>query len=157
MKKNEVEFLDEKQNQPKPVYEDFINLDDGAPEIMVLEDDPIVLRQLKSLIMNTLPFARVVGFDSSLEAIEWVRRQDRLPSLAILDVVLRQGTGIEFSRDLRKQFIGIPHFFISGLQHQDFVKIVSPISISPTYLEKPLDPFKLKNLLLHFLPDALAK
>lgn len=128
---------------------------DGCPEIIVLEDDPMLLRQLKSMILSTLPVARVTGFDSSIEAFDYLKSLRRLPQLAILDIFLKKGTGIEFSRRLKKNQMSIPHFYVSGLPMIDFLGAVKGDTALPPYLEKPLDPMDLKRLLIHFLPGAV--
>src|SRR5262249_20108593 len=116
--------------------------------ILVVDDDAVVRRMLS----DTLGRAGyvVVTASSSSEALRFVA--DEEPVLAIVDLVLPDGDGIELLGQLRASWPALPALVVTGY--------VEPRSIveamrrgAHDYLAKPLDP----DVLLSACRAALAR
>lgn len=105
---------------------------------LLLEDDP----DYADLIKHTLERAghQVVTFDRVAPAIAFAER--KAPALAILDVMLPDGSGIDTCQRLRVRFPELPILFLSSLDRS--VDICTGLdSGGDDYLTKPFYPQEL--------------
>ncbi|MBR0162856.1 MAG: response regulator [Oscillospiraceae bacterium] len=71
-----------------------------VPNIILVEDAPIILRGLIRTVREELPEAEVRGFRTGAEALAYAR--ENLVSVAFLDIELSGENGIELSRRLKE-------------------------------------------------------
>lgn len=104
------------------------------PAVMIVEDEAIIAFSLEDSFQDE--GYEVVGpFSSCADALSSVAT--RLPSLAILDATLSDGSCIELARELRRR--GVPFLVYSG--HGEFEDHSSELD-GITWIEKPASPDK---------------
>jgi DNA-binding response OmpR family regulator len=80
-------------------------------------------------------------FDNSSDALAWLRR--RTPDLALVDVLLRDGTCVFVARELRRK--KVPYAIYSGLNPPE---PIAPEFQDVTWLRKPVSRQQLSETLL---------
>lgn len=110
----------------------------AAQRILAVDDDPDIL----SMVRMTL---ELEGFEigtagSASEAHQWIR-QNGLPHLAIIDIMMPGTNGIELAHDVQK-FADLPIIMLTAVDEEDTV--VSTIEeVAEDYVTKPFNPKEL--------------
>jgi DNA-binding NarL/FixJ family response regulator len=69
-------------------------------KLFIVEDSPAILRALQTLLSD-IPQVEIVGYaDNAREASELI--DQRKPDVALLDISLSEGTGIDVSKSIKK-------------------------------------------------------
>lgn len=112
---------------------------DGAPVVMMVDDDKAVLSANMSLIRDSMPHADVVGFTRPSEALAYAG--DHSVSLAFLDIELGveagNMNGLELCRELLSADPYINVVFLTG--HRDYAFDAWDTGACG-YILKPLTP-----------------
>ncbi len=136
------------------VIDDDLPLDLSGPRVLLIEDDPMVIRELRSLIHKNLKYATVKDFDSSEDALSFLKSSYDLPHLIVVDIHLKGNNGLEFSKKLIHEYKDIPFMFLTGMPQEEFFKMAKNYSALPPYLEKPLEQEDFKKLLKNYFPKT---
>jgi DNA-binding NarL/FixJ family response regulator len=83
-----------------------------AKNVLIVDDHPVVRRGLRELLDGETGLQVVGEAASEAEALE-VAEQEPAPDLALVDVHLQDGSGIELVKQLRSQHEGLPVLVIS--------------------------------------------
>ena len=95
----------------------------GGMEIFIVDDSPIIRARLIDLL-NAVPGARVMGHASGArEAIEAVLRAK--PDLVVLDLSLKEGTGFEVLKAVRRQAPQIDFYMLSNFSAPPYRALAS--------------------------------
>jgi FixJ family two-component response regulator len=123
-------------------------MNDSAPIVFVVDDDPAVREAVGRLIASI--GLRVETFGSTREFLNGRRPEG--PACLVLDVRLPDVSGLEFQRDLAAANFHIPIIFITG--HADIPMTVRAMKAGAVeFLTKP---FRGQEL-LDAIQDAIAK
>ncbi len=105
--------------------------------ILVVEDEPILLRQLTRRVQEALPEAEIVAFDNAEDAIA------ALPSgvinIAFLDIAIGTVTGVDLARHVKTAYPGCDIVFTTGYSeyaHKAFELGASDYLMKPVTVEK---------------------
>ena len=71
---------------------------DGAPNVLLVDDSPIVLEGGLPILRQALPGANIVGFTRRQEAVEYFTQNP--VALAFLDIELGRSSGLDLCREL---------------------------------------------------------
>ena len=71
---------------------------DEAPNVLLVDDSPIVLKGGLPILRQALPGANVVGFTKRQEAVEYFKQNP--VALAFLDIELGRSSGLDLCREL---------------------------------------------------------
>jgi transcriptional regulator with XRE-family HTH domain len=71
---------------------------DGAPNVLLVDDSPIVLEGGLPILRQALPGANIVGFTRRQEAVEYFTQNP--VSLAFLDIELGRSSGLDLCRKM---------------------------------------------------------
>jgi CheY-like chemotaxis protein len=130
-------------------------VDKAAVKILVLDDDPFMLRLLTHQLHH-IGFPLVIGCDRGRTALEWVDRPDESPDIIICDLNMPEMDGIEFLRKLVERNYSGGAILVSGEGErvlQAAEKLVRGYGMSLLgYLSKPLRPDALGALLEKWAP-----
>jgi two-component system phosphate regulon response regulator OmpR len=118
--------------------DEFVQMTQAAPRILVADDDPEIRKLLARYIESQ-------GFRVALAA-NCAELRERLATgqidLIVLDVMLPDGSGLEVSRDLRAERSSIPIILLTALK-EDVDRIVGLEIGADDYLGKPFNPREL--------------
>lgn len=107
-------------------------------KLLIVEDEPLLARQLVSIVQDLEPTAEIVGQCTGIvSTLEWLRLHDA-PDLILMDIELSDGQCFEIFRQYR---------------------VVSPVIFTTAYDEYALKAFKVNSvdyLLKPVRPDELA-
>lgn len=81
------------------LLDEMYTVEDDAPEILVVEKQPAILKSFVQLIGGTVPEARVRGFDSFSETQRYA--ESRHVSAAFIDVELHEDSGFVLAKLLQ--------------------------------------------------------
>ncbi len=150
IKQQIVKFLDEKktlkemqENEENDKHEedekneDRLNIPvaDELKHILVIDDDPIMLRLIKSELKDCYNVATAVSGKIGLTFL-----QRKKTDLILLDYEMPQENGVEILEKIRanEKLANIPVVFLTGIKDRE--KIMSVITMKPQgYLLKPID------------------
>jgi two-component system, response regulator YesN len=90
---------------------------------------------------------------SSLEA-ENILNSTKI-DLVVSDYRLKQETGLDFIKKMRKQEISIPMIILSGFAEEEFIKQALSLSIVQDFVVKPISSGDLKKVLSRYLNQEL--
>lgn len=94
-------------------------------KIFIIEDEKAALRNLKAILAEICPEAKIAGeADSICESIEWLENND-MPELVFMDIHLADGSAFEIF---------------------DHIKITCPIIFTTAYDEYALKAFKVNSI-----------
>ncbi|MCP4656480.1 MAG: response regulator transcription factor [bacterium] len=110
----------------------------AAQRILVVDDDPDILRVVRYTL--ELEGFEVGSAGSAREALEWIR-QNGLPHMAVVDIMMPGRNGIELCRDVQK-FSDLPVIMLTAVDDEGTV--VSTIDeVAEDYVTKPFRPREL--------------
>ncbi|HUB83460.1 MAG TPA: response regulator [Bryobacteraceae bacterium] len=89
-----------------------MNHRDGRPAVLVVEDDPAVLR-LMELVLASGGFD-TVAVGKAADGLAQVRQRQGRFDLAILDIVMPGVSGLDLAGDLDREFPNLKILYISG-------------------------------------------
>lgn len=124
-------LLDEPQHQEKP-------------QVIVVEDLPVLLAGFVRLLGAELPGAEVTGFSSAAKALAFAR-EIRI-SLAFLDIELSGEDGLSLSMELTDLQPNVNIIFLTS--HADYMRAALNNHCSG-YILKPLTPEKIRHEIAH--------
>lgn len=125
--------------------------DISATRILILDDDPFILKLLKRMLAN-LGFSSVSCCENGVDALKLLNDAATRPDLILLDLNMPGMDGIEFVRHLVGQKFSGSLILVSGEDErmlQVTEKLVQAHQISILgYLKKPVEPDALRALLM---------
>jgi DNA-binding response OmpR family regulator len=113
------------------------------PRCLIVEDQALIGMSLEAYLEDA-GYDVVGPFMRRAQALAWL--EANTPELAVLDVMLPDGSSVDLARELRKR--GVPFAIYSGLK---------PATDTPEFqgvpwLEKPMSRVALKEVLARLLP-----
>jgi DNA-binding response OmpR family regulator len=113
------------------------------PRCLIVEDQALIGMSLEAYLEDA-GYDVVGPFMRRAQALAWLETDT--PELAVLDVMLPDGSSVDLARELRKR--GVPFAIYSGLK---------PATDTPEFqgvpwLEKPMSRVALKEVLARLLP-----
>lgn len=79
--------------------------------IVIVDDHPLLRERLAQLINNELDMEVIGEAESAKEAIQLIR--ERSPDLAIIDITLKDSSGLELIKSIKTLSIGVPILVLS--------------------------------------------
>jgi two-component system response regulator len=115
-------------------------LRDGAPEILLVEDDPDDLELALRAIREHRVAVRIEVARDGAEALRLLDAQDRLPTVVILDLGLPKVDGLEVLRRIRMDLRTrcLPVVVLSSSSEQGTVLESYRLGVN-SYVRKPVD------------------
>ncbi len=110
------------------------------PNILVVEDVPVILQGILRTLEEELPNAEVSGFRTGAEALEYAR--DNRLAMAFLDIELSGEDGIELAKQLKEIDGHINIIYLTC--HYEYTRAALETYCSG-YILKPLTPEKLRR------------
>ena len=117
---------------------------DGAPDIILVEDEPVILKGFMHILSDTLPDAQVFGFSNTAEALRFA--DGNRIAVAFLDVELYGESGLDLARKLQEVNPRTNIIFLTG--HTEYTAEALDLHCSG-YLLKPLTPDKIRREIAH--------
>jgi EAL domain-containing protein (putative c-di-GMP-specific phosphodiesterase class I)/FixJ family two-component response regulator len=131
-------------------------MDPGATEILLLDDDPFMLKLL-TVMLAQLGFTRVAVCDSGEKALQRVTDTEDLIDLIFLDINMPGMDGIEFIRRLVECQYGGSVILVSGESSRILESVEKLVEahhlIALGRLQKPVQPAELANLIGKLEPN----
>jgi EAL domain-containing protein (putative c-di-GMP-specific phosphodiesterase class I)/DNA-binding NarL/FixJ family response regulator len=131
-------------------------MDPGTTEILLLDDDPFMLKLLRVMLAQ-LGFARVAVCDSGEKALQRVTETKDLIDLIFLDINMPGMDGIEFIRRLVECQYGGSVILVSGENSRILESVEKLIEahhlIALGRLQKPVKPGELASLISKLEPN----
>jgi DNA-binding response OmpR family regulator len=122
----------------------------GVPRILVVDDDPEELLFLDRAIQRAEANAVIDWVTTPVEARALLERHSY--ALILLDHSLGEhSSGTDFWIDSVKRGENLPVVFVSGLSYFEFLRLVGRHRVAPAFLEKPVKPGELAQVLVSFL------
>jgi DNA-binding response OmpR family regulator len=110
----------------------------AAQRILAIDDDPDILQVVRYTL--DLEGFEIATASSAASALEWIR-QNGLPHLAIVDIMMPGTNGIDFCREVQK-FSDLPVIMLTAVDEE--ATVVSTIEeIAEDYVTKPFNPREL--------------
>ncbi|MBE3640633.1 response regulator [Mangrovicoccus algicola] len=110
----------------------------SAPTILIVDDDP----EIRSLLARYLSQQGLRVQTAASRRESETRLAQGLPDLAVLDVMLPDGSGLEICRDLRARHAHLPIIMLTALK-EDVDRIIGLEIGADDYLGKPFNPREL--------------
>lgn len=111
-----------------------------GPDILVVEDVPVILRGLVRTLREELPQARVQGFRAGGEALNYAAAHPL--GIAFLDIELAGESGIELAERLKQRNPRLNIIYLTS--HTEYTRQALD-SYCSGYVLKPLTPEKLRR------------
>lgn len=133
---------DDEEELPPEVNESLLNMESSSFKVMIVDDDPITQKLVKSFLMKNK--FQVASYLDPVEALDAVRKEN--PDLIILDLMMPKMTGYEFLDNLKIYHADIDCKILVGSGKQ-FVKdrLKSLEKGADDFMDKP---YRFKELLL---------
>lgn len=113
--------------------------------IVIVDDEPLILRNLKNSIQTAAPEFKVVG--TATDGMTGLRIIRELkPDVAFVDICMPVMNGLEIIETLRKEDKETGIVILSGYQEFEYAKKAISLGVID-YLVKPLNPLALKDFL----------
>lgn len=126
------DLVDEPENEEK------------SPVMIVVEDEPVILKGFVHLLSDTLPNTQVFGFQSGMEALQFA--QSNRVDAAFLDIELCGESGVELAKEMSAIKPRINIIFLTG--HSEYYAEALDMHCSG-YILKPLTPKKIRKEIEH--------
>ena len=123
---------------------DELNGRDDAPSLIIVEDEPVILKGFVHILSDTLPEAQVFGFSNTAEALRFA--DGNRIAVAFLDVELYGESGRELAKKLQEISPRTNIIFLTG--HTEYTAEALDLHCSG-YLLKPLTPDKIRREMDH--------
>ena len=123
---------------------DELNGLDSPPNLIIVEDEPIILKGFVHILSDTLPDAQVFGFQNGADTLQFAAG-NRI-AVAFMDVELSGESGIALAEKLQGINPRTNIIFLTG--HSDYTGEALTLHCSG-YLLKPLTPRKILNEISH--------
>ncbi len=123
---------------------DTMNSACDPPVMIVVDDEPVILRGFVHILEDTLPKTEVYGFRNAKEALSFAKT-NRI-DVAFLDIELAGESGLSLGRELSVINPRVNIIFLTG--HSEYAMDALEMHISG-YLMKPLTPRKIKDEIAH--------
>lgn len=123
-------------------------------KIYVIEDDPISLTLLNTLIKNDGFEAKTFSdFHQAMKELDTDNSQKELPVAIFSDFMLPQGDGLDFLNQLREKFSAeeIPFYFVTGVQKE----VIEPFVEKHNYSEILMKPIERETI--HRIMEKLQR
>lgn len=117
----------------------------STKRILLVEDDLELLTELQDLLFETGRYD-VVARESGIDALEVIKKNPRID--LIISDYLMVGKGSDLAR-VAVEF-GIPVIIITG-NYEEAIKALRGYSLKVPVLKKPFNPYKLIEMLDHYL------
>lgn len=117
----------------------------SAKKILLVEDDLELLTELQDFLMSTNRFD-VIARENGIDAMETLKKEPRID--LIVSDYLMVGKGSDLARAAIGH--GIPVIIITG-NYEEAVKALKGYSLKVPVLKKPFNPYKLVELMDHYL------
>ena len=114
--------------------------------ILLVDDEPPLVRDFKAVISNASPDWEVVAVAPDGEAALQLLASGLLPDLIITDIRMPVMSGLEMARTLRDQKIDVPVAVLSGYQEFDYARTALSLGVFD-YLSKPVSVESVRQLL----------
>ncbi len=114
-------------------------------QVLLVEDDLELLTELQDFLFSTGKFD-VIARENGIDALEVLRKYPRIDM--IVSDYLMVGKGSDLARQAVKT--GIPVIIITG-NFEEAVKALRGYSLKVPVVKKPFDPYKLVELMDHYL------
>jgi len=123
---------------------DVLNGPDTPPNVIVVEDEPVILKGFVHILSDTLPETQTIGFQTGADALHFAAG-NRI-AVAFLDVELCGESGIDLARRLLDINPRTNIIFLTG--HTEYTGEALDLHCSG-YLLKPLTPEKILREIVH--------
>ena len=123
---------------------DVIGDPDSTPVVIVVEDEPIILKGFLHILCDTLPDLDIFGFQTSNEALKFA--EGNRIDIAFLDVELFGESGIDLAEKLSLINPQTNIIFLTG--HSEYTGDALKLHCSG-YILKPLTPEKIREEIAH--------
>lgn len=137
------------QNYP-PFFQGFFTdmahpFQDSVKKVLLVEDDLELLTELQDFLMSHGQFD-VIARENGIEALETLKKNPRI------DIIVSDYLMVGKGSDLAKAAVemGVPVIIITG-NYDEAVKALKLYSLKVPVLKKPFNPFKLAELIDHYL------
>ena len=114
------------------------------PKIIVVEDSLIIRKGFVHMLEDTLPHAKVFGFQNTQEVLFFA--ESNRVDIAFLDIELSGESGIDLARKLTEMNSRVNIIFLTS--YAEYAMEAHDLH-SSGYVLKPLTPEKIKNEILH--------
>jgi CheY-like chemotaxis protein len=114
------------------------------PQIIVVEDEPVLLQDFCSTVRATLPDSSVLPFRWASEALAFVKTQR--VDVAFLDIELVGGNGVDLARGLLRCQPRCNVVFLTS--HPEYAREALDLFCSG-YVLKPISPAKIREQAAH--------
>ena len=117
---------------------------DTPPEIIIVEDEPVILTGFVHILSDALPNVQAIGFQTGKEALAFA--ETARIDVAFLDVELFGESGIDLAKQLMTINPRTNIIFLTG--HSEYTAEALRLHCSG-YLLKPLTPEKVREEIAH--------
>ena len=132
-------------------------MDPATPQIVLLDDDPFMLKLLTAMLLK-LGYTRVVACDSGQKALQQVTGSQEVVDLIFLDINMPGMDGVEFIRQLVECRYGGSVILVSGENSRILESVEKLIGahqlIALGRLQKPVKPDELASLMRRLKPNV---
>ena len=118
-----------------------------ASSVLILEDEPLIAMDLEDAV-EKIGFASVTTLTRSEDATVWL--ESNCPTLAIIDIQLKDGPCVEVAETLDKR--AVPFIVCSGAERWEIHKAFR----KGIWLPKPCDPVRLIDAVCYSAPEVCA-
>ena len=123
---------------------DELNGRDEPPSVVVVEDEPVILKGFVHILSDALPEVQAFGFQTGAEALAYAE-SNRI-DVAFLDVELFGESGVELAEKLMAMHPRVNVVFLTG--HAEYMAEAWRLHCSG-YILKPLTPEKIRSEIAH--------
>ena len=117
---------------------------DSPAGIILVEDEPVILKGFVHILSDALPDAQAIGFQTGAEAVAYAR--NNRVDVAFLDIELFGESGIDLAGKLSEINPRINIIFLTG--HTEYAHDALKLHCSG-YILKPLTPDKIRDEIAH--------
>ena len=112
--------------------------------VMIVDDEPDQILTIKLFLEDFVDEYDIISADSGKKCIELLK-QDTLPDVILLDIMMPEMNGWEVHKELKKtpEWKNIPIIFLTATQ--DKTSQITGKEISNGYIEKPFNGYDLKK------------
>lgn len=117
--------------------------------IYIADDEPLLLEDLKFAVQAAEPLAKIKAFEWSNPLLEELKKDNRKPDIAFLDIEMPGMTGMELAKEMKKKSPNTRLVFVTGFTQY----AVEAFSMhADGYVMKPVTKEKIQAELIHLRP-----